>query len=645
MMPHVGGVSHVRVVNPLRALVGQPGLSVQILTDATFPDLPPGTEGICILHRAILAGEPGLDVIRELLAKGYIIVSEFDDNPDVFQAMQGPDVFAFRAVHAVQTSTEPLADILRPKNPEIAIFPNAMPTLPAIRNFTDPRRRTLFFGALNRTQDWAPLLQALNAAAASLGDRLGFSIVHDRLLFDSLETPYKAFVPTCDYETYLRLLGESEIAFMPLADTAFNHAKSDLKFVEAGACRVAALASPVVYGATIEDGRTGLLFRTPQELLHRLAWLVVNPDAVTLADAGRVWVAEHRMLADQTQARIGWYQMLVTRRAALTAALLARVPELATPRPGFVAMPGAAQEAGPSAVDTGRPTAMSDSGSLGAIAIKHGSVKWGAHGYTRNYEKQFSPFRDKKINILELGVSGYEDPTTDGASLRMWRDYFPKAQIFSVDFVNKDYRETDRIRIYQGSRDDGKLLRSMSDDAGGFDIVIDNVNHQHEHGVATFNMVFPLLKNGGLYVVADARISYWPKFGGSISGFEPTQSTVGFFTELMHGLNHAEVASEAYQNSLLYAEINSIHIYRNAIFVEKNNDIEETNGLRTHPARQPANAAVSEPNDFAWLADILRTHATGIPRPVAGDVRRRTRRRAGASRHQCRRASPPRRNG
>ena len=47
---------------------------------------------------------------------------------------------------------------------------------------------------------------------------------------------------------------------MPLADTPFNRAKSDLKFIEAGACRVAALASHIVYANSVEDGRTGLLF-------------------------------------------------------------------------------------------------------------------------------------------------------------------------------------------------------------------------------------------------------------------------------------------------------------------------------------------------------------------------------------------------
>ena len=87
---------------------------------------------------------------------------------------------------------------------------------------------------------------------------------------------------------------------MPLSDTPFNRAKSDLKFIEAAACRVASLASSVVYGDSIEDGRTGLLFRDPAEFHVRLLRLVALPElARDIGDAGRRHVAEHRMLAYQ----------------------------------------------------------------------------------------------------------------------------------------------------------------------------------------------------------------------------------------------------------------------------------------------------------------------------------------------------------
>ena len=113
----------------------------------------------------------------------------------------------------------------------------------------------MFFGALNREQDWSPFMPTINAVAAMAGERLKFQVVHDQSFFDALETPHKTFTPTCDYETYLRILGGSDISFMPLADTPFNRAKSDLKFIEAAACRVAALASSVVYSQQ-HRGRT-----------------------------------------------------------------------------------------------------------------------------------------------------------------------------------------------------------------------------------------------------------------------------------------------------------------------------------------------------------------------------------------------------
>ena len=121
----------------------------------------------------------------------------------------------------------------------------------------------------------------------------------------------------------MALLGQCEISLMPLGDTPFNRAKSDLKFIEAGACRVAALASHIVYGDSIEDGRTGLLFRDADELRDRLLRLVAMPDlARGLGDAARHYVAGERMLAYQVAPRIAWYRSLWARRAELNSALL-----------------------------------------------------------------------------------------------------------------------------------------------------------------------------------------------------------------------------------------------------------------------------------------------------------------------------------
>jgi hypothetical protein len=332
MLEHVGGVSHVRVVQPIRALTGLPGVTADIVPDHR-PAVPPHATSIpriFIFHRPVLAGEQGLEMLRGLIANGWLVICEFDDHPGFLPAMQRDDMHNFRSVHAVQTSTDSLAAVLRPHNPEVAVFPNAISRLPPVRNYTDPTRLTLLFAGINREDEWPSLLPALNTVAALAGERLQFCIIADRGLFDSLQTPHKTFTPLCDYATYLDLLAQSEISFMPLRENAFNHCKSDLKFIEAAAHRVTALASPVVYGDSIEDGRTGLLFHDGAELQKRLLHLLAEPEqGRAMADAARVEIAGHRMLATQAPRRLAWYRSLWARREELHRDLLARVPELA----------------------------------------------------------------------------------------------------------------------------------------------------------------------------------------------------------------------------------------------------------------------------------------------------------------------------
>ena len=119
---------------------------------------------------------------------------------------------------------------------------------------------------------------------------------------------------------------------MPLTDTAFNRCKSDLKFLEAAAHRVAAVASPTVYGETIRHGENGFLVPDGAALQTVVRALVAEPErARRAAETARRQVEERRMLAYQVEARVAWYRSLWQRRGPLTEALLARGPELRLP--------------------------------------------------------------------------------------------------------------------------------------------------------------------------------------------------------------------------------------------------------------------------------------------------------------------------
>jgi SAM-dependent methyltransferase len=331
MLAPQGGVSDVRIVEPLRALRSDSAVYGVISMETDLTPRLPNAPRIVVLHRPLLRGESGLARVRGLLAKGYVVVSEFDDHPNFMEGrgVKLDEVLTFRAVHAVQTSTPALAETLRAQNPEVGMFPNGIFELPPVRNFADPERLTLFFGAINRSGDWAPLMPALNEVARAVGDRLKFHVVHDEAFFNALQSPHKVFEPMGDYAAYMRTLSAADIAFMPLLDNEFNRSKSDLKFIEAGAARVAALASRVVYGGVIQDGRNGVLFGDSMELRSGLLRLLAYPEATRrLGDAARAYVARERMLAYQVAARIAWYRSLWARREALTAALRSRVPEL-----------------------------------------------------------------------------------------------------------------------------------------------------------------------------------------------------------------------------------------------------------------------------------------------------------------------------
>ena len=192
---------------------------------------------------------------------------------------------------------------------------------------------TVFFGALNRRADWEPLMPALNAAIRRHGDRLYFRVVSDREFFDALQTNAKEFAGgvrdasiVAPYEQYTAALHASDIALLPLRDTEFNRAKSDLKFIEAAGHGAVALASPTVYAGSVRDGETGLIFRSPEEFAEKLDLLIARADLRrTLAENAYRYVAAHRLLDQHLGDYIAAYREMFARREEFERERRARV--------------------------------------------------------------------------------------------------------------------------------------------------------------------------------------------------------------------------------------------------------------------------------------------------------------------------------
>ena len=114
------------------------------------------------------------------------------------------------------------------------------------------------------------------------------------------------------------------------------------------------------------------------------------------------------------------------------------------------------------------------------------------------------------MNLLEIGVGGYDDPKQGGHSLRMWKDYFPNANIYAIDLYDKSALQEPRIHIFQGSQADPDFLKWVAGEIGQLDIVIDDGSHVNEHVIVSFQTLFPLLADNGIYAIEDLHTAYLP---------------------------------------------------------------------------------------------------------------------------------------
>jgi len=167
------------------------------------------------------------------------------------------------------------------------------------------------------------------------------------------------------------------------------------------------------------------------------------------------------------------------------------------------------------------------------------------------------------LRVLEIGV-------WRGGSLGLWREYFGReAIIFGIDIdpVSATWGVSDaEIRI--GSQTDTTFLSSVVNEMGGVDIVIDDGSHLSEHVVTTLRHLWPLLSDGGIYLIEDLHTSYWPAWGG---GLRRKSSSIEALKSLVDVLHQPYFGSSADQQGLGIerATLSSISFYDSVAALHK----------------------------------------------------------------------------
>ncbi|MCX6785482.1 MAG: class I SAM-dependent methyltransferase [Candidatus Komeilibacteria bacterium] len=215
-----------------------------------------------------------------------------------------------------------------------------------------------------------------------------------------------------------------------------------------------------------------------------------------------------------------------------------------------------------------------DLNKLGRI---YGTDKIGEHFYTPHYMTHLRRFKYKRINLFEIGVGGGPSSYFGANSLRMWKKYFPFGKIFSLDIHEKSSFQENRIIIFQGNQIDKDFLNKIAAEMGELDIIIDDGSHMNAHVIETFNILFPKLKDGGIYVIEDTQTSYLEEYGGDSRDLNNPQTTMSYFKSLTDSLNSQEFVIPDYERNYFAKKIISMHFYHNLIFVYKGNNDEKSN--------------------------------------------------------------------
>jgi hypothetical protein len=149
--------------------------------------------------------------------------------------------------------------------------------------------------------------------------------------------------------------------------------------------------------------------------------------------------------------------------------------------------------------------------SLCVLAEKYGVDKCPAifHSYTPEYHILLGGIREHVHTVLEIGIGNETlmrpivgDRYCHGASLRMWRDYFPHAQITGCDILPSTLFTDERINTVLIDQSNAISLETLE---GPFDLIIDDGSHIVSHMLLSLKTLWSKLKPGGLYIIEDIK--------------------------------------------------------------------------------------------------------------------------------------------
>lgn len=182
--------------------------------------------------------------------------------------------------------------------------------------------------------------------------------------------------------------------------------------------------------------------------------------------------------------------------------------------------------------------------------------------YIDIYDLFFSKYREKEVNILEIGVS-------QGGSLQMWKKYFGnKMHLYGID-INPRCKELEeeQVTIFIGEQEDRKFWQEMRIKIPKIDILIDDGGHTMIQQIVTFEEMFSHVKDNGIYLCEDTHTSYLDAFHG---GYKKKDTFIEYSKNFIDYINawHSENTKRLSVSDFTHS-VYGLHYYTGMVVIEK----------------------------------------------------------------------------
>lgn len=152
----------------------------------------------------------------------------------------------------------------------------------------------------------------------------------------------------------------------------------------------------------------------------------------------------------------------------------------------------------------------------GEVAPTGHPYSWPSHSYADYYFRLFSHCRMEVRKVFECGLGTNNPGLTSsmgiagqpGASLRVWRDYFPNARVYGADIDREVLFQDDRITTAYIDQLDPAAIAAFWQGIGetDFDLMVDDGLHTFEAGKCLFLHSIGRLRSEGVYVIEDVSV-------------------------------------------------------------------------------------------------------------------------------------------